>query len=130
MGRHAEAAGSPLDLRRTAQASGLAGGIAWVVTYFLPDDPRSGLATVLLWLGLLLLSVALFGLGLLLVRSDVLPLRLFVALALPTLVWSAFAVVRDSASDQTLVDAAFGAVVGVVSGVQLVRRRSLPRATL
>lgn len=130
MGRHVETAGSPLGLRRTAQASGLVGGVAWVVTYFLPNDPRSPLATLLQWLGLLLLSVALFGLGLLLVRSDVLLLRLFVALALPTLVWSVFAVVRDSASDQPLVDTAFGAVVGLVSGLQLVRRGSAPRATL
>jgi len=130
MGRHAETAGTPLDLRRTAQASGLGGGLAWVVTSFLPSDPRTALATALLWLGLLLLSVALLGLGLLLVRSDVLVLRWFVALALPTLVWSALAVVRDSASDPSLVDAVFGASVGLVSGVQLVRRRSLPRATL
>ncbi|WP_151084314.1 hypothetical protein [Nocardioides cynanchi] len=130
MGRHAETAGTPLDLRRTAQASGLVGGVAWVLTYFLPTDPRTALATGVLWLGLLLLTVALFGLGLLLVRSDVLVLRWFVGLALPTLVWSAFAVVRDSAADPALADAVFGAAVGLVSGVQLVRRRSLPRATL
>jgi hypothetical protein len=130
MGRHAEAAGTPLDLRRTAQAAGLVGGTAWVVAYFLPNDPRTTLATLLLWLGLLLLSVALFGLGLLLVKSDVLPLRVFVALALPTLVWGVFAIVRDSASDRPLVDGVFGAVVGLISGLELVRRRSQTRATL
>jgi hypothetical protein len=130
MGRHAETAGTPRGLRRTAQTAGLVGGIAWVVTYVLPNDPRSALATVLLWLGLLLLSVALFGLGLLLVKSDVLPLRMFVAVALPTLVWGVFAIVRDASSDRPLVDAGFGAVVGLVSGLQLVRRRSQTRATL
>jgi hypothetical protein len=130
MGRHSETAGIPLDLRRSAQAAGLVGGIAWVVAYFLPHDPRTALGTLLLWLGLLLLSLALIGLGLLLVKSDVLPLRAFVALALPTLVWGVFAIVRDAASDQPLVDAVFGAVVGLISGLQLVRRRSQPRATL
>jgi O-antigen/teichoic acid export membrane protein len=130
MGRHAETAVGPLDLRRTAQAAGLVGGIAWVVAYFLPNDPRTAPATLLLWLGLLLLTVALFGLGLLLVKSDVLPLRVFVALALPTLVWGVFAIVRDSASDRPLVDAVFGAAVGLISGLQLVRRRSQTRATL
>jgi hypothetical protein len=130
MGRHAEAAGGPLDLRRTAQAAGLVGGIAWVVASFLPNDPRTSLATLLLWLGLLLLTVALLGLGLMLVKSDVLPLRVFVALALPTLVWGVFAIVRDSASDRPLVDAVFGAVVGLISGLQLVRRRPQTRATL
>jgi hypothetical protein len=130
MGQHADTAGTPLELRRSAQVAGLMGGIAWLVTYFLPDDPRTTLGTLLLWAGLLLLSVALFGLGMLLVKSDVLPLRVFVALALPTLVWGVFALVRDSASDQTLVDAVFGAVVGLISGLQLVRHDSNARATL
>jgi hypothetical protein len=130
MGRHAEAAGTPLDLRRSAQASGLVGGIAWVVTYFLPDDPRTILGTALLWVGVAMLTVALFGLGMLLVKSDVLPLRVFVALALPTLVWGVFALVRDSVSGQTFLDAVFGAVVGVISGLQLVRDVPQTRATL
>lgn len=130
MGRHTETAAGPLDLRRTAQAAGLVGGIAWVVAYFLPKDPRTTPGSLVLGLGLLLLTVALFGLGLLLVKSDVLPLRVFVALALPTLVWGVFAIVRDSASDRPLVDAVFGAAVGLISGLQLVRRRSQTRATL
>ena len=50
-----------------------------------------------------------------LVKSDVLPLRVFVALALPTLVWGVFALVRDSVSDEQLVDAVFGALVGLCS---------------
>jgi O-antigen/teichoic acid export membrane protein len=130
MGRHADAAGTPLDLRRTAQASGLAGGIAWVAVYFLPDDPRTTPGTLLLAAGLLLLTIALFGLGMLLVKSDVLPLRVFVALALPTLVWGVFGIVHDSASDQTLVDAVFGAIVALISGLQLTRRHAPPRTTL
>jgi hypothetical protein len=130
MGQHADTPGAVMDLRRTAQAAGLVGGIAWLVTYFLPDDPRTTVGTMLLWVGLVLLTVALFGLGMLLVKSDVLPLRVFVALALPTLVWGVFALVRESVSGQTLLDAAFGAVVGLISGLQLVRHGSSTRATL
>jgi hypothetical protein len=128
MGRHAEASGTPLDLRRTAQLTGLAGGAAWVVAFFLPDG---GVRSPLLWVGAVLLTAALFDLGLLLVRGDVLALRVFVALALPTLVWGVFVIVHDSADDAGLVDAVFGAIVGLVSGFRLGQHRGrAPRATL
>jgi hypothetical protein len=129
MGRHAEVSGTRFDLRRTAQLAGLAGGLAWVVTLFLDDG--GSLERALLWAGTILLTVALFGLGLLLVRSDVLALRVFVALALPTLVWGVFAIVHDSTADPELVDAVFGAIVGLVSGLRLGHHgRGVPRATL
>jgi hypothetical protein len=129
MGRHVEASGPPLDLRRTAPLAGLTGGIAWVFAFFLSDSGT--LETTLLWAGAILLTVALFGLGLLLVRSDVLALRVFVALALPTLVWGVFGLVHGSLADPDLVDAVFGAVVGLVSGVRLGHHDSgVPRATL
>ncbi len=129
MGRHAEASGTRVDLRRTAQLTGLTGGIAWVLAYVVPDG--GSLARALLWLGAILLTVALFDLGLLLVRGDVLALRIFVALALPTLVWGVFGIVHGSASDPGLVDAVFGGVVGVVSGIRLGRHGTgVPRATL
>jgi hypothetical protein len=129
MGRHAENSGTLFDLRRSARLAGLAGGLAWVLAYFLADG--RGLTRAVLWLGAILLTVALFGLGLLLVRSDVLALRVFVALALPTLVWGVFGIVHQSAAEPRLVDATFGAVVGVVSGLRLGRHHArLPRATL
>jgi len=129
MGRHVEASGTVHDLRRTAPIAGLTGGAAWVLAYFLPDGGT--LETILLWAGAVLLTVALFGLGLLLVRGDVLALRVFVALALPTLVWGVFGLVHGSLSDPELVDAVFGAIVGLVSGVRLGHHGSgVPRATL
>jgi hypothetical protein len=129
MGRHVEDSGTVLDLRRTARLAGLTGGLAWVVAFFLSDG--GSLEKALLWVGAVLLTVALFGLGLLLVRSDVLALRVFVALALPTLVWGVFGIVHESLADPDLVDAVFGAVVGVVSGLRLGRHQAgVPRATL
>jgi hypothetical protein len=129
MGRHAEDSGTLFDLRRTAQLAGLAGGGAWVIAYFLSGG---GVAeTALLWAGALLTTVALVGLGLLLVRSDVLALRVFVALALPTLVWGVFGIVHGSAADPRLVDAVFGAAVALVCAVRLRHHAAgVSRATL
>ncbi|HET7068869.1 MAG TPA: hypothetical protein VFI21_14815 [Nocardioides sp.] len=129
MGRHVDASPGPLGLRRSSQLAGLVGGAAWVVASFLADGAaaRAGLLPI----GAVLLTVALLGLGLLLVRSDFLALRVFVAVAVPALVWGVFAIVHQSVSDPQGVDAAFGAVVGLVCGAGLAHRsRRAPRATL
>jgi hypothetical protein len=128
MGRHADAAGTPLDLRRAALVAGLLGGIAWVVAWILPDGGSA--ADLLQPVGAVLLTLAMFGLGLRLVRSDFLALRVFVAVALPTLVWGVFGVVHQSASDPGLVDAVFGAVCGLLAGLRLTSRGAAPRDTL
>ena len=119
MGQHVDAAGPPPTHRRTAQVCGGVGGAAWVATYFLSDGAT---ATALLWGGGALLTVALFAIGMMLVKSDVMPLRVFVALALPTLVWGVFALVRDSVSNEEFVDAVFGAAIGAALGRWLLRR--------
>lgn len=129
MGRHAEASGTPFDVRRSAQIAGLIGGLAWVLAFFLPDG--GSLRTSLIRAGAVLLTLALFGLGLLLVRGDVLALRIFVAVVVPVLVWGVFGIVHQSVSDSGLVDAAFGAVVGLVCALRLGHHGSrVPRATL
>jgi hypothetical protein len=128
MGRHTDSARGLTGPRRVAQVCGLVGGVAWLVAYF----PTSGgmAADALLWVGAALLTVALFELGLLLVRSGFLLLRLFVALALPTLVWGVLSLILGSVSHRTVVEAAFGTVVALISGVQLLRRRPALRETL
>jgi hypothetical protein len=128
MGRHVDAAGPLIGVRRTAQLCGLVGGAAWVIRYVV--DPGGGAAATLLWGGALLLTVALVSLGAELVKSDVLPLRLFVAVALPTLVWGVFLLLRDAVSDVELLDATFGGAVALLSAVGLVRRTPARRATL
>jgi hypothetical protein len=104
MGRHVDAAASSFDLRGTVGVAGLLGGLAWVAKYFL-SDPHGTVGRALLWAGALLLTVALLGLGGRLVKGDLLALRVFVAFAVPTLVW-----------------AVFGAAVGLACGAALVRR--------
>jgi hypothetical protein len=128
MGRHTDSAGGLVSPRRIVQVCGLVGGAAWFVTSFLTrgDTP----ATILLWVGAVLLTVALSGLGLRLVSSGFLLLRLFVALALPTLVWGVLGLILGSVADRTAVEAAFGAAVALISGGQLARRRPAARATL
>jgi hypothetical protein len=128
MGRHVEASGTPFDLRRLTQIAGLVGGVVWVLAYFLPDDGAA--ETTLLTVGAVLLTIALCGLGLLLVRSDFLALRIFVAIAVPVLVWSVFGIVHQSLSDPELVDGVFGAIVAVVSAVRLGHQGGASRATL
>jgi hypothetical protein len=128
MGRHVEASGTPFDLRRLTQIAGLVGGAVWVLAYFLPDD---GVAEgALLRVGAVVLTVAFCGLGLLLVRSDFLALRIFVAIAVPLLVWGVFVIVHQSLSDPEVVDGVFGAVVAVVSAVRLGHQGGASRATL
>jgi hypothetical protein len=127
MGRHADASGTTLGLRRIAQTAGLTGGLAWVLAYFLPEGGTA--ETTLLRGGAILLTVALFGLGLLLVRGDVMALRIFVAVAVPVLVWGVFGIVHQSLSDPQLVDAVFGAAVGLACAVGLGHHRGVPRAT-
>ena len=127
MGQHIDAAG-PRNARRTAQICGLVGGAAWVALYFLDAD--TALAKALLWGGGVLLTIALVAIGMMLVKGDVMLLRVFVALALPTLVWGVFALVRDSVSNEELVDAVFGAFVGLLSVALLARPSTARRATL
>jgi uncharacterized membrane protein HdeD (DUF308 family) len=128
MGEHVDVAGPPRKTRWTAQVCGLVGGAAWVAKYFLEADAH--LTQALLWAGGVLLTVAHLAIGMMLVRSDFLLLRVFVALALPTLVWGVYALVRDSVSDEQLVDATFGAFVALLSLLVLVRRSAASRATL
>lgn len=100
-----------------------------MLALFVPDGGT--VEQTLLWAGAILLTVALFGLGLLLVRGDFLALRVFVAVVVPVLVWSVFALVHDPLGNPRLADAAFGATVGLVSGVRLGRHhRGVRRATL
>ncbi len=97
-----------MTLRSVATAFGLVGGLCWVVRLFLDQDALG-------WAGLALLGVAAAAAGAALVSSSALPLRVFVAVAFPLLVWSVLEVVRDTGSDRS-VDGMFGAaaVVGAL----------------
>jgi hypothetical protein len=120
MGRHTEATTSGTGLRRIASLAGLGGGVLWAATALLGDG---SVTDILLRMGGVLITVALVGLGLLLVKSELPVLRIFVGLAVPILVWGVVALLRDSSLSTSLVDAVFGGVVALASAVRLAPRR-------
>lgn len=106
---------------RAAQLSGLLGGVAWVAAAFLWEGGDDPLELGLFWLGAVLITLFLLDLGMLLVKRGLLALRLFVAGALPLLVWMVVVFAASSASDDALVWGFTGAVVAVFAVVQLAR---------
>ena len=116
-------------MMRAAQLLGLVGGVAWVVAAFLwggGDDP---LELGLFWVGAVCLTLFLLELGMLLVKRGLLALRLFVACALPLLVWMVVAFAATSASEDGIVWGIAGAAVAVFAIGQL-SRPTPQRATL
>jgi hypothetical protein len=96
-----------MSLRSVATAFGLVGGLCWLVRAFSDHE-------VLGWAGFVLLGVASAAAGAALVSSSVVPLRLFVAVAFPLLVWSVLELVRDAGVDRSI-DGGFGAAAVVVA---------------
>ncbi len=96
-----------MGIRSYAGTTGLLGGTAWVLCYFVTFD-------ALWWAGLALLALACAAAGAGLVSSSAIALRVFVAVAFPALVCSVWWVLRDG-SDTEVVDALCGAVAALVS---------------
>ena len=119
----------PAHLTRTAQVLGLLGGVAWVATAFLWNGGDDPLELGLFWAGAALVTLFLLELGMLLVKRGLLALRLFVACALPLLVWMVVTFAASSASDDALVWGIAGAAVALFAIVQLARPTP-QRATL
>jgi hypothetical protein len=108
-------------MMRAAQLLGLVGGVAWVAAAFLWDGGDDPLELALFWLGAVLVTLDLLDLGMLLVKRGLLALRLFVACALPMLVWMVVVFAATSASDDGIVWGITGAAVAVFAVVQLAR---------
>jgi hypothetical protein len=102
------------SLRSVATAFGLVGGLCWVIRAF-SDQEVLGPA------GFALIGIACAAAGATLVSSSVVPLRLFVAVAFPLLVWSVLEVARDNGTDRS-VDAIFGAVTVLTALIAFVTR--------
>ena len=82
------------------------------------DDP---LELGLFWAGAALVTVFLLAVGLLLVKRGLLALRLFVACALPLLVWMVVVFAAQAAADDGIVWGVAGAVVVLLAVVLLAR---------
>ena len=125
----AQGAQVPARLTRAAQVIGLLGGLAWVVTAFLWDGGDDPVELGLFWVGAVLITLFLLEIGMLLAQRGLLALRLFVACALPLLVWMVVVFAASSADDDGIVWAIAGGAVAVFAVVQLVRPTP-QRATL
>jgi hypothetical protein len=118
-----------MSLRQVSQVLGLLGGIAWVFHYFLTDDASAPLARGLFWGGVVLITLALLELGLMLVKSGVAVLRVFVACVLPVFFWTVASLVVPSAADEAAGYAVMGSAVAALF-LLLLARRGPQRATL
>jgi len=105
---------SPMNLRALARVSGLLGGACWVARMLLDrGGSGGGMTDALHWAGLVLLLVALFGLGTTFVSKGAVWLEVIVGIAFPLLVWSVLEVVH-SAGDPVVIDAVVGILVAGV----------------
>ena len=106
-----------MDLRVIAATAGLLGGLCWVARWvadLASGDPAWGPAAYVA--GLVLLGLALAGVGAGLVSSSATWLRVIVAVAFPALVWSVYAVVRGEDEWVTL-DGLLGVVAVALGAV-------------
>lgn len=115
-----------MGLRILAAVAGLLGGLCWAARW--AADLASGESA---WseqahlAGLVLLGLALAGVGAGLVSRSAPWLRVLVAIAFPALVWSVYSVVKGDGTSVVL-DGVIGACASVMSAVTLVvsRRRT------
>jgi hypothetical protein len=116
-------------MRRAAQVVGLLGGMAWVAAAFLWEGGDDPVELGLFWAGAALVTLFLLELGMLLVKSGLMALRIFVACALPLLFWMVVSFAATSASDDGVVWGLAGAAVAVFA-IVLLARPVPERATL
>ena len=115
-----------MTLRVLACAAGLLGGACWAVRWgadLAAGDPAWGGAARLV--GLVLLGVALAGVGAGLVSRSATWLRLVVAVACPLLVWSVYVVVKGEGEAIGL-DGVIGTAAALGAVVLLLRGRRHP----
>jgi len=103
-----------MSLRSVATAFALVGGLCWVIRAFSDQE-------VLGYAGFVLLGIAAAAAGAALVSSSAPPLRVFVAVAFPLLVWSVLEIARDAGPDRSI-DGGFGAAGVVVALVAFLTR--------
>ena len=114
-------------LRAVGPVAGVIGGLCWAARWgadLAGRDPGWGPAVH--WIGLAFLLVMLAGLGTELVSKGAVWLRAIVAVALPLLVWSVYAVVRGD-GDGIVLAGVLGLLAALTSGgALLATRRAAP----
>ena len=118
-----------MTLRAVGPVTGIAGGLCWIARWGADlAGSAPSWSTAAHWAGLALLLVAVAAGGTGLVGRSVTWLRVLVAVALPLLVWSVYAVVRGE-GDAVALDGLLGVVpLGCSVPALLTRRRVAPPA--
>ena len=112
-----------MNLRTVTMVSGVVGGLCWVagLVVDLVGSDSGPLVDALHWAGLVLLAIALAGIGAGLV-GRVLWLQAIVAVAFPLLVWSVLEVLHP-AGDPEIIDGIFGAAMVAIGARRLLEHR-------
>lgn len=112
-----------MNLRTVPVVAGVVGGVCWLVRLVLDVAGVEGVVVdVLQWAGLVLVGIALAGMGAGLVGKSELWLRAIVAVAFPLLVWSVLEVLHP-AGNPAVIDGVLGVVVAAICGRRLLERR-------
>lgn len=112
-----------MDLRTVTAGAGVLGGICWLARLVLDvADVGDGTPVdVLHWAGLVLIAVAMAGVGAGLVGREVW-LQAVVAVAFPLLVWSVLEVLHP-AGDPAVIDGVFAVLVLAICARRLLQHR-------
>ncbi len=112
-----------MNLRTVTMVSGVLGGLLWLLRLVvdLVSSDSGTVLDVLQWAGLVLLAIALAGLGAGLVGRE-LWLQVIVAIAFPLLVWSVLEVLHP-AGDPEIIDGVFGAAMIAICARRLLEKR-------
>ena len=112
-----------MDLRTVTAGAGVLGGVCWLIRLVM-DVAGAGDGTpsdALYWAGLVLIAVALAGVGAGLVGRERW-LQAIVAVAFPLLVWSVLEVLHP-AGNPAVIDGIFGLVVLAIGARRLLQGR-------
>ena len=112
-----------VQLKTLVAVGAIGGGLSWIAEYVLERAGASdGLASLLFWVGLVLMTIAFLGAGINLVRTGNHWLELVVGVATPALVWSVVWAFRGGNADAHVVDGVVG-VLAIAFGIAVFLRQ-------
>ena len=113
-----------VQLKTLIALGALVGGLCWIGELLAERaGAPGGVLTLLMWVGLVLMTVAFLGAGINLVRIGNHWLEAVVGVATPALVWSVVWAFKGGDADPYVVDGVFGALA-VLYGIAVILRRS------
>lgn len=112
-----------MTLRQLGGGLNVVGGLLWIARWL--ADLSGTVSDVLLYVGMAFMLIGLMCIGLTLVKGSARWLDFVVGFAMPALIWSVYATMRQNFDDTVMFDGVIG-VIAVVVGLALALR-SKPR---